>query len=167
MKKVIIFLLILISFNIFPQKIVTTAHGEKVVLNPNGHWEYLNNNTTGLHVFINSYYSTIITALIGIFGLIISFIQHNHSKRIRKDNLYKHRFDFYQRLSKSWLKTFGVFDDPPLTVEDLIPYSIEADFLFGQDIVKHIGGLEGKEATNPYFPDEDFSKPFEKYLKLR
>ncbi len=52
-------------------------------------------------------------------------------------------------------------------VEDVVPIAEEARLLFGADIARHILSLEGKEHSgSPDFPNEDFTKPFERYLQL-
>ena len=100
---------------------------------------------------------------ISCFSLFISIV---HFKKKRKDDLFKLRFDFYKRVSSAWTSTFDR-NNPEFDIVDLIPISEEAEFLFGKDIRKHILSLENKRAKHDLFPDENFSAPFHKYLRLK
>jgi hypothetical protein len=52
-------------------------------------------------------------------------------------------------------------------LEDVVPIAEEARLLFGEDIERHILSLEGKEHSgSPFFPNQDFTSPFENYLRL-
>ena len=106
--------------------------------------------------------------LISLIGLLISIRSYFLSKKRRKDNLYLLRIKYYDKVKKVWLKTCNEIPNPiNLDVVDLIPLAEEGEFLFGKKIYKHIMSLENKHATHPFFPDEDFSKPFREYLTLR
>jgi hypothetical protein len=100
---------------------------------------------------------------ISCFSLFISVV---HFKRKRRDDLFKLRFEFYKKISNAWISTFHT-DIPEFDIVDLIPIAEEAEFLFGKDIQKHILSLENKRAKHDLFPDDNFSEPFRKYLKLR
>ena len=66
----------------------------------------------------------------------------------------------------SWLETANE-DNPGLSIEDLIPIADEAAFIFDKDISTHILSLADKKHTgSPFFPNSDFTRPFEKYLRL-
>jgi len=111
--------------------------------------------------------SALLTPTIAVAGVVIAFFQWKTNDLKRQNELFDRRYEFYQRLRKWWLATsapaVNSFD-----IEDLIPLAEEADFLFGNDISKHILSFEGKSHTgSPFFPNDDFSLPFRKYLKLR
>lgn len=104
------------------------------------------------------------TILIGIIGTIFTYKNYQLNERRRKDELFDRRFAFYKRLCKIWLST-AVDDEPELELENLLCIIDEARFLFDEDIVNHILALEGKYHTgHPSFPNDDFVKPFNKYL---
>lgn len=104
-----------------------------------------------------------IALVVAAFSLLVSVFQFVLAMRKRKDDLFIMRYNFYQKLSKKWLETYDASD---LEQTDLIPYVEESYFLFGKDISKHIMSLEHKNACNPFFVESEFSKPFDKYLKL-
>ena len=107
-----------------------------------------------------------VTTLVCLLGLLIAGLQVYLTYKKRKDDLFNLRYEFYKNASNIWTSTCNP-ETPPLDIIDLIPLAEKASFLFGEDIFKHIISLENKTATNPFFPEEDFSKPFVKYLKLR
>lgn len=111
-------------------------------------------------------YLTVVTTIVGILGVFFTWIQIHLAKLKRKDDLFNLRYEFYESTSQMWISTCNL-EIPELDIVDLIPIAEKASFLFGKDISKHILSLENKRAGNPFFPDEDFSKPFFKYLKLR
>lgn len=115
---------------------------------------------------IEEIYLTIVTTCVGVFGLLFTWLQFSLAKKKRKDDLFNLRYEFYKNVSKMWTSTSDS-NNPPLDIIDLIPLAEKAGFLFGEEIPKHILSLENKTATHPFFPDEDFSKPFVKYLKLK
>lgn len=111
-------------------------------------------------------YLTVVTTIVGVLGVFFTWIQIHLAKLKRKDDLFNLRYEFYKNVSEIWTSTCNS-ETTPLDIVDLIPIAEKARFLFGEDISQHIISLERKTATNPFFPDEDFSKPFYKYLKLR
>ncbi len=110
-------------------------------------------------------YFAIITAIVGVFGLLFTYLQFRIARQKRKDDLFNIRYEFYSKISKVWISTYNS-ENPTLDIADLIPISEKAEFLFGKEIAEHIISLEGKRATHDLFPDDDFSKPFAEYLKL-
>ncbi|HET9065497.1 MAG TPA: hypothetical protein VFN22_06745 [Gemmatimonadales bacterium] len=108
-----------------------------------------------------------IVAIVGIGSVIASAV---HAKRLRKDALFDRRYAFYVRLRNIWLATgtgAPPNEDPYLSIEDLAPLADEAAWLFGEDIAKHILDLDRKGHTgSPFFPNEDFTAPFNRYLQL-
>jgi hypothetical protein len=123
--------------------------------------------------FLNDHGSLIalISASISIGGLIVSILSFRNSAMARKISLFDKRYDFYTRLKKRWLETGdnpgGMPTSPSMDSIEIIMWLNEAEFLFGKDVMNHINNLEEKEHTGaPFFPDEDFVKPFRKYLKL-
>ena len=114
--------------------------------------------------YIN-YISACLAPTIAILGIFITICQYNLSLTKRKDDLFDRRYAFYQKIRDKWLSTF---DDREMDCEELIPYAEEAEFIFGSDISKHILSLSDKNHNgSPFFPEEDFIKPFRKYLKIR
>lgn len=110
-------------------------------------------------------YFAIVTAIVGTLGIIFTVLQFKLSKKKRKDDLFNLRYKFYNDVSKIWISTSNL-ENSPLNITDLIPIAEKAEFLFGKEIYKHILSLENKRATHDLFPDDNFSKPFRKYLKL-
>ncbi|GGW81488.1 hypothetical protein [Salegentibacter mishustinae] len=106
---------------------------------------------------------SILAFIISCFSLFISII---HFRRKRKDDLFKLRFEFYKKISNAWTSTYNK-NNSEFDIVDLTPVAEEAEFLFGKDIQKHILSLENKRAKHDLFPDDNFSEPFRKYLKLR
>jgi hypothetical protein len=113
----------------------------------------------------NEIYLTIITTIVAVLGIIFTVLQFILARKKRKDDLFNLRYDFYRQVSKIWLDTYDG-RNPPLDTVDLIPISEKAEFLFGREITNHILSLVDKNASNEFFPDDDFSNPFRKYLKL-
>lgn len=111
-----------------------------------------------------------LTPIVAIAGLLIGTLNYRLSVRKRKDELFDRRYAFYQRARRLWLASgdgAAPEVDPELHFEDLVPMAEEASLLFGEDISKHILSLEGKgHRGSPFFPDADFTKPFEKHLKF-
>lgn len=111
--------------------------------------------------------SALLTPTIAIAGSVIAWLQYRTNSQKRKNDLFDRRYNFYQTLEKFWLQSS---DDNcrPHDVEDLIPVAMEARMLFGKDIAQHIISLENKaHKGSPFFPDDDFIKPFMKYLQLK
>lgn len=109
-----------------------------------------------------------LTPIVAIIGVIIASVQVWLAFKKRKDDLFERRYDFYQKLENMWLATRDYENPSYPDVEDLIPWASRAEFLFGGDIADHILTLEEKHHNgSPYFPDDDFVKPFKKYLVLK
>ena len=89
--------------------------------------------------------SALLTPTIAIAGSVIAWLQYRTNSQKRKNDNCR-----------------------PHDVEDLIPVAMEARMLFGKDIAQHIISLENKaHKGSPFFPDDDFIKPFMKYLQLK
>ncbi len=110
-------------------------------------------------------YFAIVTAIVGTLGIIFTWLQFRLARKKRKDDLFNLRYEFYRSVSNIWISTYDE-GNAPLDITDLIPLSEKAEFLFGKEISKHILSLENKRAMHSLFPDDDFSNPFRKYLKL-
>ncbi len=110
-------------------------------------------------------YFAIITAIVGTLGIIFTCLQFILARNKRKDDLFNLRYEFYRSVSNIWIASYDK-GNAPLDITDLMPISEKAEFLFGKEVSKHILSLENKRATHDLFPDDDFSKPFRKYLKL-
>jgi hypothetical protein len=108
----------------------------------------------------------LLTPTIAIAGVVIAVLNHLHARRKRKDDLFDRRYEFYKSVRERWMRT-GEPEQPCLDVDDVVPIAEEAALLFGNDIAQHILSLEGKgHSGSPFFPNDDFTKPFEKYLRL-
>jgi hypothetical protein len=114
--------------------------------------------------------SAALTPMVAIAGITLATLNYLHSRRRRKDELFDRRHAFYLRVRKMWLSTgtgAPPGEDPEVYLEDLIPIAEEARLLFGDDIEKHILSLAGSGHTgSPFFPNGDFTEPFEKYLRF-
>lgn len=111
----------------------------------------------------------LIVTTVGVIAAIIFGRQNSkHNKIKRQHDLFDKRYEFYKRLEKWWTDT-RYHEETPLPHEEiLIQWASEANYLFGQDISQHILSLEGRRHDgSPYFANDDFSKPFDKYLKLK
>lgn len=108
----------------------------------------------------------VITISISIYSSLLTWLQFRLARKRRIDDLFRLRYKFYKQVSHIWLRTYDTAN-PTLDIIDLIPLSEEADFLFGKNVSKHIISMVDKRATNDMFPDNDFTKPFRKYLKLK
>lgn len=110
--------------------------------------------------------SAILTPIVAIGGLVIAVLNYRHAHRKRKDDLFDRRYEFYRRLRDWWLRTAEP-DQPLVDAEDVIPIAEEARLLFGEDIAQHILSLAGKaHSGSPFFPNDDFTRPFDKYLRF-
>lgn len=110
-------------------------------------------------------YLTVVTSVVAILGSLFTGLQFKLARKKRKDDLFNLRYEFYRNLSRIWIATNNR-ENPELGITDLIPIAEKANFLFGKEISKHVLSLEDKRASHDLFPDDDFSKPFERYLKL-
>ncbi len=114
--------------------------------------------------------SALLTPTIALAAVVLGFLQYRLAKQRRKDDLFDRRYAFYESVRKMWMNT-GVNappnTDPDLDVLDLVTLAYEAEFLFGEDISQHILSLGGRgHEGHPFFPNEDFVKPFKRYLNL-
>lgn len=107
----------------------------------------------------------LVTIFISGIALFFSIWSFHLSKKKRKDDLFEKRHSFYKRICKYWLSTSDPQRDSA-QFDELLYYSEEANFLFGKGIKKHIEKLENKRNSNPMLVDDNFTKPFTKYLKL-
>lgn len=110
-------------------------------------------------------YLAITTITVAISGVIFTGLQVYIAHKKRKDDLFNLRYEYYKKVSKIWIDSY--IENQPLEFMDLLQIAEKADFLFGKDIRKHILSLADKKASHDSFPDDDFSKPFHKYLKLK
>lgn len=114
--------------------------------------------------------SASLTPTIAVAALILGVLQYRLAKQRRKDDLFDKRYAFYNNLRRIWLSTgtgAGPDEKPWIDYEDLIPFAIEAEFLFGKDISDHVMALDQQEHNgHPDFPNEGFIQPFRKYLEL-
>lgn len=114
--------------------------------------------------------TALLTPTIAIAGIVIGALNYVHARRKRKDDLFDRRYEFYKRVRDWWLKTgtgAPPGSDPTVALEDVVPIAEEARLLFGEEIARHILSLEGKgHSGSPFFPNHDFTGPFEKYLRL-
>lgn len=114
------------------------------------------------------YLQACLTPIIAIAGIYYAHVQHKLNEQRRHDDLYDRRFEFFKKVTALWMCTSHGDEGQELGVEDVAPFAIEADFLFGSDISTHIMSLEGKRHTgSDFFPNSDFTEPFSKYLKLQ
>jgi len=110
--------------------------------------------------------TALLTPTIALIAVYIAWQQWRTAEMKRKQNLFEKRYAFFQQM---WHFYAGHIQNPekvpPTFEEDLIDYVHEAEFLFGDDIIKHIFQIpknQGKQSL-----DYDwFSKPFKKYMKL-
>ncbi|HWR04115.1 MAG TPA: hypothetical protein VN419_08840, partial [Humidesulfovibrio sp.] len=100
----------------------------------------------------------------------ISYANYILAKQKRADDLFDRRFAFYKRLEGYWMSTgrwASKDTDPYPDIETLISFADEASFLFSDSICKHIVNLPTSgHRGSPFFPDDDFVKPFREYLRL-
>jgi hypothetical protein len=110
----------------------------------------------------------LLTPTIAMVGLVIGFLQWRTNHLKRKNELFDRRYEFYYRFREWWLNTGRKPDyaQREIDVDDLLPWGEEASFLFGNDIVRHICSFVGDcHDGMSYFPGDNFSLPFKKYLK--
>jgi len=107
------------------------------------------------------------TLALTIAGLLFAGLQCWLAFKRRKDDLFDRRYAFYLKIRAAWLSTQDE-SQASADIEDLIPLAEEAGFIFGPDISKHIMSLENaRHDGSQFFPNDDFIKPFEKYLRLK
>jgi hypothetical protein len=114
--------------------------------------------------------AALLTPAIAIAGIVIGALNYLHARRKRQDDLIDRRYEFYKRVRDWWLTTgtgAAPESDPIVRLEDVVPIAEEARLLFGKDVEQQILSLEGKgHSGSPFFPNQDFTKPFERCLRL-
>ncbi len=114
--------------------------------------------------------SALLTPTIAVAGIVIAVLNYLHARRKRKDDLFDRRYRFYRRVRAWWLTTgtgAAPGEVPFVDLEDVIPIAEEARLLFGKDIERHILNLVGPgHSGSPFFPNSEFTKPFDKYLRV-
>lgn len=119
-----------------------------------------------LYLKIINILSASLVPVIAIFGSVFIFLEWRTNERRRQNELFDRRYQFYIRIKEIYLNQHNP-DSRPLDAEDWIPYAEEANFIFGADIGKHIMSFADRKLSgSPNFPEEQFIKPFRKYLKL-
>lgn len=109
---------------------------------------------------------SIVSIFLSSIAFIFTVLNYILARQRRRDALFEVRFKFYQQVAELWVSTCKN-GDPGLTdITTLLPLSQKGLFLFGKDIEQHILSMEGKRASQPFFPDEKFDKPFRRYLRL-
>ena len=110
------------------------------------------------------------SATVAVLAFALSLFNLWFARSQRRDSLFSIRYDFYQRFRDRWLQTgHGAPEghQPWRDGLDLIPFAEEARFLFGREVAKFIESLSDKQHDgDPSFPNDDFVKPFRKYLTL-
>ncbi len=112
---------------------------------------------------------TTVGLLVFTIGLLmVTIMQLRNAKQQRKNELFDLRYKFYKNVRSWWVSTWDTSRVAPPEWDDVLPTAMEAEFLFGKDIADHINPLAGRRNEgHPDFPDEDFIKPFRKYLELK
>lgn len=111
--------------------------------------------------------AAVLTPVVAILGIVFTIRQYQLDCKKRKDELFDRRYAFYQKLREAWLSTHPQGNEQDPTLEDWIPFAEEAGFIFGKDIQEHILSLADRHHDgSTFFPNEDFAKPFRKYLEL-
>ena len=112
----------------------------------------------------------LLTPTIAIAGIGVGVLNYLLARRRRMDELFDRRYAFYQRVRRMWMSTgVGAPEDmdPEVYAEDLVPMAEEARLLFGKDVAQHIMSLAGPgHQGHPDFPNDAFTAPFERYLRL-
>lgn len=110
--------------------------------------------------------SALLTPTIAIVVAFIAYLQWRTAEEKRKQDLFDKRYKFYKLL---WKHFCAYIENPnirPLDIEDLLDFTHEAEFLFGNDIVDHMFLMPEKQAEGCVNYDW-FSKPFKKYMSLK
>lgn len=117
--------------------------------------------------------NNIIAALEGVTSLIaITFaaMAYRLARRVRKDNLWDKRYDFYIEAEKFWKESAPENEGGTRIIEwdDLEYLALKAEFLFGKKISSHIKSYAGRsyQSPMPWVPDQEFLKPFREFLKI-
>lgn len=110
--------------------------------------------------------SAALAPTIAIVGLAFTYFQWKTSEQSRQNALFDRRYEFYCRIREAYLSQHNP-NTPPLDIEDWIPLSEEAGFLFGDEIEDLILSLPDRPLEgSSFFPNEWFVSPFRKYLRL-
>lgn len=111
--------------------------------------------------------SALLTPAIALAVALIAFQQWCTAEEARKQQLFDKRYRFFKMLWNGFCAHIeSPHDTPPMTVEDLLDLTHEAEFLFGNDIVDHMMAMPEKQNENCLDYDW-FSMPFKKYMKLK
>jgi hypothetical protein len=113
-------------------------------------------------------FAACLTPVVAIVSIAFTWRQYCLDKKKREDDLFDRRYDFYQKIRTAWISTHPHNSNKDWTIEDWIPFAEESQFIFGKDIANHILSFAGKHHQgSPFFPDDKFVEPFQKYLKLK
>jgi hypothetical protein len=106
---------------------------------------------------------------LAILTVAISILQWSNNAWKRKNALFDRRYDFFIKVQSWWISVnTHPTEQYDIDDEDLIPFAIEAEFLFGKDIMNHILSLNKMPFSGTsWFASDNFIDPFRKYLKLR
>ena len=114
-----------------------------------------------------TFLSACLAPVVAIAGGAFAYLQWRTTERARQNALFDRRFSFYTQVKNVYLAQHDP-KKPPMSVEDWLPMAEEAGFLFGVDIQRHISSLADKKVEgSPFFPNDWFVRPFEKYLRIR
>lgn len=108
------------------------------------------------------YLSALLVPSLAIFGAVIAGLQWRTNERKRKQDLFDRRFAFYMK-AVSYYEDFWSDRAGTSSAYDWKTLYVEAGFLFGPDIVKHLQSMNGKMK----FDIQWFSEPFGKYMQLK
>jgi len=112
-----------------------------------------------------------LTVVIAVATVGINIVNFCLARKRRLDDLFDRRYKFYKDFESFWKSTGSESKGATQMMvewEDVLAWELEASFLFGEDIVKHIRSYQGKsfDGEMPWIPDLELAKPFKKYLKL-
>lgn len=116
--------------------------------------------------------SAVLTPLLATVTITSHILNYRLAKKRRNDDLFNRRYQFVIAFEKLWRTTGNEKDGATqmmLEWDDLAPFIDEAEYLFGNDIVKHIKSYENKSCNDrmTWVPDTKLRKPFRKYLKFK
>ena len=119
----------------------------------------------------NQFFFAAITALLAIVTIGVNVVNYRLAVKRRKDDLFDRRYKFYKSFDKFWRSTGSEAEGASQMIvepDDIEAWEIEASFLFGEDIAKHIRSYQGRSFKGQrWVPDADLAKPFRRYLNLR
>src|SRR4051794_19909369 len=108
------------------------------------------------------YLSALLVPALAIAGAIVAWLQWRTNERKRKQDLFDRRFSFYLKAvsfyKEIWSESAGTTHD-----HDWKALYVEASFLFGPDVVKHLKAMNG----NAQFDMQWFAEPFRRYMQLK